>query len=200
MTLSSALGLAQSVEPKNTVITSDGPAEMVTNDKQTETTITFKDHVVAIGTNMKLTCDFLEVVVNRSGDPSATIGKLNKFRSMLATGNVFFVLGDREAACGRAQILPGEEKVILSEHPVVVDHDQNTRFAGETITLYSGKRRVEVEKPVLTAPPVKDLGVDKEIKPAPATLPAPPVKDVGVDKQIKPAPATPPPADAPKKS
>ena len=183
MALSSALGLAQSVEPKNTVITSDGPAVMVSNDKQTETTITFKDHVVAIGTNMKLTCDFLAVVVNRSGDPSATIGKLDKFRSMLATGNVFFVLGDREAACGRAQILPGEEKVVLSEHPVVVDHDQNTRFAGETITLYSGKRRVEVEKPILTAPPVKDLGVDKEIKPAQATPP--------------PAPLL--PADAPKK-
>ncbi|HEY4246372.1 MAG TPA: hypothetical protein VGM64_05910 [Lacunisphaera sp.] len=178
MVLSSVLGLAQSVEPKNTVITSDGPAVMVSNDKQTETTITFKDHVVAIGTNMKLTCDFLEVVVNRSGDPSATIGKLDKFRSMVATGNVFFVMGDREAACGRAQILPGEDKVVLSEHPVLVDHDTNTRGAGETITLHAGQRRVEIDKPILTGPPMKDLGVDKE---------------------IKPAPATPPPADAPKK-
>ena len=172
LTLIPVVARAQSVEPRNTVITSDGPAVMVTNDKQTETTITFKDHVVAVGTNMKLTCDFLEVVVNRSGDPTATIGKLNKFRSMLATGNVFFVLGDREAACGRAQILPGEEKVVLSENPVVVDHDQNTRFAGETITLYSGQRRVEVDKPILTAPPVKDLGVDKETKPATPALPA----------------------------
>jgi hypothetical protein len=180
LALFSITASAQSVEPKNTVITSDGPAVMVSNDKQTETTITFKDHVVATGTNMKLTCDFLEVVVNRSGDASATIGKLDKFRSMLATGNVFFVLGDREAACGRAQILPGEDKVILSEHPVIVDHDTNTRGAGEKITLYAGQRRVEIDKPILTGQPMKDLGVDKEIRPAPATPP--------------------PPADTPKKS
>ncbi len=179
MALSSVLGLAQSAELKNTVITSDGPAVMVSNDKQTETTITFKDHVVATGTNMKLTCDFLEVVVNRSGDPAATIGKLDKFRSMLATGNVYFVMGDREAACGRAQILPGEDKVILTEHPVLVDHDKESRVAGERITLYAGQHRVEIDKPILTGPPIKDLGVDKE---------------------IKPAPVAPPPAVAPKKS
>jgi len=62
---------AQSIEPKNTVITSDGPGEMVSNEKQTETTITFKDNVVVTGTNMKLTCDYLEVVVIRSGDPKS---------------------------------------------------------------------------------------------------------------------------------
>lgn len=171
MALLTPLTRAQTAEPKNTVITSDGPAEMISNEKQTETTITFKDHVVAIGTNMKLSCDFLQVVVIRSGDPAATIGKLDKFRSMLATGNVLFILGDREAACGRAEISPGDGKVVLSENPVVVDHDQNTRFAGETIRLFSGKRRVEVDKPILTAPPVKDLGVDKEIKPATTALP-----------------------------
>ncbi len=162
---------AQSTELKNTVITSDGPGEMVSTDK--ETTITFRDRVVVTGTNMKLNCDFLEVVVVRSGDKTATLGKMDKFRSMVATGNVLLVQGDREAACGRAVVLPGEEKVVLSENPIVVDHDQNTRFAGETITLLRGQRTVHIDKPVLTAPPVKDLGVDKETKPAtpPATTP-----------------------------
>jgi len=162
---------AQNAELKNTVITSDGPGEMVSTDK--ETTITFRDNVVVTGTNMKLNCDYLEVVVIRTGDASATIGKLDKFRSMLATGHVLLVQGDREAACGRAQVLPGEEKVVLSENPVVVDHDQNTRFAGETITLLRGQRRVQIDKPVLTAPPVKDLGFDKEKEPKP-TAPQPP--------------------------
>lgn len=159
---------AQSTELKNTVITSEGPGEMVSTDK--ETTITFRDRVVVTGTNMKLNCDFLEVVVDRSGDKTATLGKMDKFRSMVATGNVLLVQGDREAACGRAVVLPGEEKVVLSENPIVVDHDQNTRFAGETITLLRGQRTVHIDKPVLTAPPVKDLGVDKETKPA--TTPA----------------------------
>jgi lipopolysaccharide export system protein LptA len=161
-----ALAWAQSAELKNTLITSDGPAEMVSTDK--ETTITFRDHVEVTGTNMKLNCDFLEVVVIRSGDQTATLGKMDKFRSMLATGNVLLVQGDREAACGRAQVLPSEEKVVLSENPVLVDHDQNTRVAGEIITLWRAKRKVDIVKPIVTAPPVKDLGVDKEPKPATA--------------------------------
>jgi lipopolysaccharide export system protein LptA len=168
--LLAATAPAQSTTPQNTVIESDGPGEMVSTD--TETTITFRDNVRVTGTNMKLTCDYLEVVVIRSGDKSATLGKLDRFRSLLATGNVHLVQGDREAACGRAEVRPEEEKVILSGNPVVVDHDQNTRLAGEKITLLRGQRKVEIEKPVATAPPIKDLGVDKS--PAPAAMPKQP--------------------------
>ncbi len=159
-----ALALAQSVALQSTVIESDGRGEMISTD--TETTITFRDNVRVTGTNMKLTCDYLEVIVVRTGDKSATLGKLDKFRSMLATGNVRMIQGDREAACGRAEVQPEEEKVVLSGNPVVVDHDQNTRIAGEKITMLRGQRKVEVEKPILTAPPIKDLGVDKSTAPA----------------------------------
>lgn len=158
------LAPAQSAALQNTVIESDGPGEMVSTDA--ETIITFRDNVRVTGTNMKLNCDYLEVVVVRTGDKTATLGKLDKFRSMLATGNVRMIQGDREAACGRAEVRPEEEKVVLSGNPVVVDHDQNTRIAGEKITMLRGQRRVEVEKPILTAPAIKDLGVDKT--PAPA--------------------------------
>ena len=157
--LPAAVALAQSAAPQPTVIESDGRGEMVSTDN--ETTITFRDNVRVTGTNMRLTCDYLEVVVIRSGDKAATLGKLDKFRSMLATGNVRMVQGDREAACGRAEVLPEQEKVVLSGNPVVVDRDQNTRIAGEKITMLRGQRRVEVEKPLLTAPEIKDLGVDK---------------------------------------
>ncbi len=157
---------AQSVDLQTTVIESTGPGEMVSTD--TETKITFRDNVRVTGTNMRLTCDYLEVVVIRTGNKSATLGKLEKFRSMLATGNVHLIQGEREAACGRAEVLPEQEKVILSETPVVVDRDQNTRIAGEKITMLRGQRKVEVEKPVLTAPPLKDLGVDKTPTPAEA--------------------------------
>ena len=160
------LVLAQSATLQTTVIESDGPGEMVSTD--TETTITFRDNVRVTGTNMKLSCDYLEVVVVRTGDKTATLGKLDKFRSMLATGNVRMIQGEREAACGRAEVRPEEEKVILSGNPVVVDHDQNTRIAGEKITMLRGQRKVEVEKPTLTAPPIKDLGVDKSSAPAEA--------------------------------
>jgi lipopolysaccharide export system protein LptA len=92
---------------------------------------------------------------------------------MLATGNVRMVQGEREAACGRAEVLPEQEKVILSGSPVVVDHDQNTRIAGEKITMHRGQRKVEVEKPILTGPEIKDLGVDKTPKPVPSPVEVP---------------------------
>ena len=121
---------------------------------------------------MKLTCDYLEVIVVRTGDKSATLGKVDKFRSMLATGNVHMIQGDREAACGRAVVLPGEDKIVLTENPVLVDHEQNQRAAGKTITMLRAKRQVLIDEPILTAPPLKDLGVDKS--PAPAAAPKQP--------------------------
>lgn len=173
--LLATLGSARAAEETTTIITSDGEGVMVSTD--VETTITFHENVVVIGTDLRLTCDDLKVVVLRKGDPAATIGKLEKFRSMLATGNVHMVQGEREAACGRAEVIPGQDRVVLTENPVVVDHDQNTRISGEKITLLKGQRQVLVEKPTLVGPPVKDLGFDKDKKPpASPALPAAPEK------------------------
>lgn len=154
---------AQNAEPQPTVIESAGPGEMVSSD--TETTITFRDRVVVTGTNLRLTCDYLEVVVVRKGDATATLGKVDKFRSLLATGNVRIVQGDREAACGRAEVKPEEDKITLSEKPVVVFHGEEARIAGKTITMFRGERRVVVEEPVSTLPEIKDLGFDPAKKP-----------------------------------
>ena len=156
--------LALLAQETPTVITCEGEGQMTSTD--TETTITFRDKVVVTGTDLKLNCDFLQVVVRRKGDVTATLGKIDRFRSMLATGNVLLVQGDREAACGRAEVLPEQDRVILTENPVVVDRDQKTRMTGEKITLLNGQRQVLVEKPSLTGPPVKDLGFDKDKKPA----------------------------------
>lgn len=159
--------LAQSATLQNTVIESDGRGDMVSTD--IETTITFRDNVRVTGTNMKLTCDYLEVVVIRTGDKTATLAKMDRFKSMVAKGNVRMIQGDREAACGRADVLPGENKVVLTEKPVVVDHDQGgARIAGERIEMLRGQRQVIVDKPILTAPAIKDLGIDKSPAPAPA--------------------------------
>ena len=159
--------VAQNVTPQNTVIESTH-AEMVSNDKEAVTTITFRDNVRVTGTNMKLTCNYLQVVVLRTGDPTATLGKVDKFRSMLATGDVHIVQGDREAACGKAEVLPEEDKIILTETPVIVFHDPEGRQAGSKITMFRGQRRVEIDNPVTTLPAVKDLGFDSKDAP-PAT-------------------------------
>jgi hypothetical protein len=187
---------AEEVEPIPTVVESDGRAEMVSTDK--ETTITFRDNVRVTGTGIRMTCDYLQVVVVRGGDPAATLGKIEKFRSMLATGNVRVIQSDREAACGRAEVLPDQDKIILSDRPVIVFHAEGARQSGKTITMYAGQRKVEIDEPVSTLPPIKDLGYDKDKKPAPeapATPPATPAADATSTSDKK---AEPPPAAAPK--
>ncbi|MFI5337224.1 MAG: LptA/OstA family protein [Opitutales bacterium] len=163
---------AQNTEPRPTVIESD---QLDMRSTETETISDYSGHVVVTGTNLRLTCEYLRVVVLRKADPTATIGKFEKFRSLLATGNVNLVQGDREAACGRAEVLPAQNQIILTEHPVIVDHEQNSRISGEKITLLRGQHQVLVDKPVLAGPPVKDLGFDKD-KPAPEAAPAAPAE------------------------
>ncbi len=156
--------LALRAQEQPTVITSDGEAQIVSTDK--ETTITFHDKVVVTGTDMKLNCDFLQVVVKRKGETTATIGTIDKFRSMLATGHVLIVQGEREAACGRAEVLPEQDRAVLTENPVVVFHDQKTRFMGEKIILLNDQKQVLVEKPTFTGPSVPMPGFDKDKKSA----------------------------------
>lgn len=142
-----------------------------------ETIFVFTGKVSAVSTNQKVTCDRLEVVALRKGDATATIGKLENFKSFVATGNVHIIQGGREAACGKAEILPGDNKVILTGQPVVVDHEVNWRWTGDELEMLRGERQIRGKNARFTGPPIKDLGVDKA-KPTPAadnaaTPPAP---------------------------
>jgi len=127
-------------------------------------------HVVVTGTNMKIVCDRLELIATRIGDKAAAaLPTLEKFRYLLATGHVAITQGSRGATCGKAEVLPREDIVVLTEDPVVVDHATDFIVAGEKITLRRGQERAEVEKPRLTGPAIKDLGFDR---PAPPAAPA----------------------------
>ncbi len=160
---------AQSAELQNTVIETD---QFDWRSTDTETTSVFTGNVRVTSTNQKLTCDRLEIVAIRKGDPSATIGKLESFKSFIATGNVRIIQGDREAACGRAELLPGDDKIILTGQPVVVDHSVNWTWTGDELEMLRGERQIRGKNARFTGPPIKDLGVDK-LKAAPATAPAP---------------------------
>lgn len=144
------------------------------------TTFVFTKNVVATGTDMKLTCDRLVVVTTRKGDPGATIGKLGHFKSLIAEGHVFLVQSGREAACGRAEVLPDDDKIILTDHPVVKDLANGATATGPRMVLYRGERRAVIE------------GADE----TPSRIILPAIKDLGFEKDQKPAP---PPAEAPKK-
>ncbi len=190
-----------------TVIES-GSADMVSS--ATETTFTFRSNVTVTATNMKLTCDELVVVAKRSGDAAATIGKQENFKSLIATGNVRLLQGDREATCGRAAVYPGEDKVELTENPVVRSVKEGWSQTGPKMVLYRGERRAVIEgtateRPRLTLPALKDLGdlgelgkdgKKKEARPeppagAPAAPPPPPPAEEATPKVTVPG-LTPP--------
>lgn len=154
--------LAQNAEMQPTVITSDNYDGRSTD---AEMTSVFDGHVVVTGTNLKLTCDRLEVVAMRSKtDPTATVAKLERFKSLVAIGNVHIVQGDREAACGKAIVLPGDNKITLSDRPVVTDRGAGWTYTGDEILLLRGERQVRGTNVRIVGPPVKDLGFDKDKK------------------------------------
>ncbi|GAB5559927.1 MAG: hypothetical protein SynsKO_15740 [Synoicihabitans sp.] len=145
------------LEPQPTVLTAD---DLDMRSTPTETTAICTGNVVLEGTNIKITCDRLKIIASRLGDREATIGEFRGFKYLEASGNVRLIQGDREATCGRAEVLPEQERVVLYDNPVVIDHSSNYIAAGSKITLFRGERRLKVENPKLTAPPVEDLGPD----------------------------------------
>ena len=156
-----AAPVAAPVTPIPTVIESAGPAEMVST--ATETTFTFRDQVVVTATNLRLTCDRLIVVAKRTGDPKATLGKQENFKSLIATGHVHLVQNEREAFCERAEVLPGDDKVILTGNPATVrSHDGRYAGSGPEMTLLRGEQRAVIKAPRFVLPPIKDLGPGKE--------------------------------------
>jgi lipopolysaccharide export system protein LptA len=160
---------APAAELPPTIITSDSGEAQSTD---TETTSHFNGHVVVTGNDIRIDCDALEVISARSGDKSDTIGTQNSFKYILATGHVHIRQGDREAACARAEVLPLENKITLTGQPVVTDRGNGTTYTGEPLILYRNERRVTGEHVHITAPPIKDLGFDKnEPPPAPPKQP-----------------------------
>jgi lipopolysaccharide export system protein LptA len=154
--------------PQDTTIDCSGLAESLSTD--TETTTTFHDQVVAVGNGIRLDCDFLKVVTTRLSEKGTTLGRHDNFKYMLATGHVKIVQGDRIATCGRAEVFPNEDRVVLTEDPVVSIESEGYRAFGPRMILYRGQRRAVIEglpgqKVHLSLPAIKDLGFPAD-KPA----------------------------------
>jgi lipopolysaccharide export system protein LptA len=170
--IATALALALAAQgraadlPETTV--SSVSAESVSTDA--ETTTVFHDEVVAVGNDLILNCDYLKVIATRVGDKTATLGKYGRFKYMLATGNVRIVQGDRVATCGRAEVFPGEDRIVLTENPKVQIQSEGYTVTGPRMVLYRGQRRAVIEgnpgeRTKITLPPMKDLGFPAD-KPA----------------------------------
>lgn len=171
--LVSPLRAAEELPP--TIIECAGAAETISTD--TETIATFQNQVVVTGNGLKLYCDFLKVVAIRKGDPTATLGQYGYFKSLVATGRVRIIQGDREATCGRAEVFPNEDQIVLSENPVVRSVDDQYVVTGPEILLLRGQRRAIVRGTTenhsrIILPAIKDLGFEEE-NPQPAETTTP---------------------------
>jgi lipopolysaccharide export system protein LptA len=159
----SALAIATAARAADAQATTIDSISAESASSDTETTTTFHDEVVATGNDLTLSCDFLKVVATRIGEKSATLGKYGKFKYLLATGHVRIVQGERVATCGRAEVFPGEDRIVLTESPVVRIETEHYEASGPRMVLYRGQRKAVIEgtagqRTHITLPAIKDLG------------------------------------------
>lgn len=151
---------AEETPPQPTVITAKF-TEVKSSGAETIFILTGLVRVEA--TALVMTCDRLEIVALRSAKQlkelkGATLGDPDKFKSLIATGNVRIVQPGRVATCGRAEILPQENRITLEDHPFVELEDSTV--AGDVLNLYRGEKGIEKIDGTgikMTGPPIKDL-------------------------------------------
>jgi lipopolysaccharide export system protein LptA len=149
------------VPPPETVIEGD-QLEMIATDDAAY--FIFTDNIRVTGNNITMTCDRLEVVSARDeDDPPGTerLSGMGRIRVIIASGRVHVWQEGREATAGRAEVLPDEGQVILTESPVI--RDEQGEVSGERIILYQGLERAVVEsgpahRARVVLPNIPDLG------------------------------------------
>jgi lipopolysaccharide export system protein LptA len=114
--------------PGSTVITSDE----LHSDQNTHTSI-FSGNVVVEGTNFKMTCQEMTVYFTPQ----------NKVDHMVATGDVIITQPDRITHCGHAEYFHDDDKFILTDQPVILDH-QN-KITGTRITIFRTTQKMIID-------------------------------------------------------
>jgi lipopolysaccharide export system protein LptA len=137
-------------------------------------------HIRVTGTNLEITCDRVEIfAITKSGEkPDGRVPETGNIRRMLATGNVVIAQEGQRATCGTAEVLPSEERIILTDSPVVTDIAKGFTVKG-TRMVAKRDRTIDIENPEIVGPALPNFG-------PPSTEP------------VKvPVPPTPPPAATP---
>jgi len=147
---------------QETVITSN-ELELIGGDTQNR--FYFTGNVKVTGTNLVATCDAMEVIAARSGATAPTVGQMGAIQTIVMTGNVVIEQAGRRATAGRAEILPHQDMVVLTQDPVVTD-SQGT-VTGHRMELLKGERKARVfgdpasgGRTKVTLPGFKDLGFE----------------------------------------
>ena len=113
--------------PGATVITSDE----LHSDQQNHVSV-FTGKVVVVGANFRMTCQ--EMTVNFTKD--------NKVDRIVSTGDVIIIQPDRVTHCGHAEYFHDDDKFILTDQPVILDH--KNKISGPEIIIYRTTQKMEV--------------------------------------------------------
>jgi lipopolysaccharide export system protein LptA len=158
------LSAANSMSPAGTDITSDQVDSSTTGDV---TTSVFTGHVVVVGNNTRITCDYLKAVsVSKAGETTAS--EPQQFRYLLATGHVRILESDRDTTCERAEVLPAQDQLTLSGNPVVTLHSSGEVYTGDPLIVqgHNGKYTVSGHNVrIRSASALKDLALPKNPPP-----------------------------------
>lgn len=156
---------------QNTIVTAD---RLEMRNTGVESHLIFNGNVKLTGTNLTVTCDRVEIYAEqlpdiRDPEKKATIGKIGALTRILALGNVKISQEGRTATAGRAEVMPIEDKIVLTESPVVTDTETQVTVSGSRMTFFRGDRYGQVENPQVVGPAIPNLGFPREPKPADGT-------------------------------
>jgi len=130
--------------PAPTVVNSD---KLDVDYTDSGTTCVWRGQVVLTSTGIEVHSDYLRGEIAGKGDPlAAGTASYGTYKYMLATGHVRIVRGEYVATCGRAELFPQEDRIVLTDHPVVTS--PRGKQTGTTITLSkdaAGNRHVAVD-------------------------------------------------------
>ena len=99
----------------------------------------FEGNIQINGTDMKATCEKMEVVIPNKANVKKEISQI------IMTENVKLTQQLKEVTCGRAEIFANDQIVVLTENPIVIDREDNSRADGHKITYNNGTRKIQVE-------------------------------------------------------
>jgi lipopolysaccharide transport protein LptA len=135
--------------PGGTVITSDE----LHSDQNTHISV-FTGNVVVVGTNFRMTCQEMTVYFDKD----------NKVQKIVSTGDVIITQPDRITHCGHAEYYHDEDKFILTDQPVILDH--KNEISGPEIVIYRTTQKMEIHGRNKTIINNENMGPQK---PAPST-------------------------------
>ena len=107
-------------------------SDILHSDQTTHISI-FTGNVVVLGTNFKMTCE--EMTVYFTND--------NKVARIVSTGNVVITQPDRITNCGHAEYFHDTDMFVLTDQPVI--HDHNNTVTGPEIDIFRTTQKMVVK-------------------------------------------------------